>query len=311
VYKIIITLVLALFSSASLASGSLEFASKEVARALTGPLTGRTATFLDLRDQAGDVRELGRIFADQYLRLDVAAMGVRTITRNQLVLTLNNLGQTQESLLNTVVGGKTLDLRGVDTLVSGSLSLLGDRYVIVAEALDIKTGVVLITTRADFPQTPTLAATWANILEKGDGIVKPSGGNAGVVVSTSLFQKKIAETNFGGGYETIEFFGCARISVENVKCVFRITHIQDGTWTNQTTDYFIVDEFGRRFNSSKAAYKFLIGDEEYNKLTFYAKVAFKLELTFNLIPEIKQVAFLEMKGCNNCYSWKIPKVEIR
>jgi hypothetical protein len=310
-YKLICTLVLALFGSVSLAAGSLEFASKEVARALAGPLAGRTATFLDLRDQAGDVRELGRIFADQYLRLDVAAVGVRTITRNQLVLTLNNLGQSQESLVNAVVGGKTLDLRGVDTLVSGSLSLLGDRYVVVAEALDVKTGVVLITTRADFPQTPTLAAAWANVLEKSNGVVKPGGGDTGVAITSNPFQKKISEKNFGGDAATIEFFGCARISVENVKCLFRVTHARDGRWGSRTNSNFVVDEFGRRFNSSKAIYKLFVGDEEYNELTFYSGIPFKFEVVFALFPEIKNLIFFEMSVCYSCPEWRIPKVEIK
>jgi hypothetical protein len=180
VKKILVFLWFLCALGSAMAADSLELASKAVARALAAQLANRSIAINDFRDQEGNVRELGRIIADQYLRSDISELGVRGLSRNQLTLILKNGNMTQSTLLENIVLGKPVDLRGVDTLITGTISLIGDRYTIVAEALDVKSGFSLANARSDFPQSPTFAGSWDNIVERsGDVAAVQSSSNSG------------------------------------------------------------------------------------------------------------------------------------
>lgn len=94
----------------ALAAANLEDASLEVAKRLSTKLIGRTVAILDLQDQQPNVRELGRIFADQYLRVDLSGLGVKTVNRAEIEQLLRELKPSQSALAEAVAGGQNLNL---------------------------------------------------------------------------------------------------------------------------------------------------------------------------------------------------------
>lgn len=147
------------------AAASFEAASAEVAKAIAPRLQGKTVAVLDLLDQSRNVRELGRVFADQYLRVDLAGLGVRVVTRSALDRALQEIKLSQSGLTEAIASGQGVKFRAADVVVTGSISLSGEQFTVAVEAIDVKTGDSIALARSNFPKTASVQGTWETILE--------------------------------------------------------------------------------------------------------------------------------------------------
>jgi hypothetical protein len=150
----------------ALAASSLEESSRELAKEIAPSLAGKTVAVLDFLDQKKQVRELGRVIADQYLRVDLSRMGVKMVTRSALDKALAEIKLSQAGLTEAVSsGGLGSKFKAADVIVTGSLSQIGDTYTAATEAIDVKTGASLGLSRATFPKTSSYQALWDSVIE--------------------------------------------------------------------------------------------------------------------------------------------------
>jgi hypothetical protein len=160
------TLFLAgLFVSVAFAASSFEGSSSELAKDIAPSLNGKTVAVLDFLDQQKNVRELGRVLSDQYLRVDLSKLGVKTVTRSALDRALSEIKLSQAGLTDAINGGLGNKFKTADVVITGSLSQIGDSYTASVEVIDVKTGSSLASSRSTFPKIASVQTLWDNILE--------------------------------------------------------------------------------------------------------------------------------------------------
>jgi enoyl-[acyl-carrier-protein] reductase (NADH) len=158
--------LVAALTSVAIAASSLEESSRELAKEIAPSLAGKTVAVLDFLDQKKQVRELGRVIADQYLRVDLSRMGVKMVTRSALDKALAEIKLSQAGLTEAVSsGGLGNKFKAADVIVTGSLSQIGDTYTAATEAIDVKTGASIGLSRATFPKTSSYQALWDSVVE--------------------------------------------------------------------------------------------------------------------------------------------------
>jgi hypothetical protein len=173
--------LIAALTGIAFAASSLEESSRELAKEIAPSLAGKTVAVLDFLDQKKQVRELGRVISDQYLRVDLSRMGVKMVTRSALDKALAEIKLSQAGLTEAVSsGGLGSKFKAADVIVTGSLSQIGDTYTASTEAIDVKTGASLGLSRATFPKTSSYQALWDSVIE-----VPMVQGNTSPVVTPS------------------------------------------------------------------------------------------------------------------------------
>jgi TolB-like protein len=284
-------------TSVAFASSTLDFASKDVARDLSPKLAGRTVAVFDLRDQQKNIRELGRIFADQYLRIDLSKSNIKVVTRNQIDQLSKDTQLSQSELVDAVLSGKKLNLKGIDTFITGSLSLIGDRYTVTAEAIDANTGVVVETGRADFPQTPSLEKLWENVIEgtKTAPTTTPNTSPKGAYGINNLPETaSLEKTAYGSGFG---YLGCYRTeNSTKVTCAIKLTAGTDVFWYVDGNDqFFMLDGQGRQFFTNKCYFN-LPNTEPTNKKSLFAGIPVRVDCEFDIQQDLNDLIFFSFSG---------------
>ena len=225
-------LLLLVLSSIALAASSLEDSSRELATKLSTKLKGKTVVFLDLRDQQNNIRELGRVLSDQYLRVDLNDLGIKTVTRNQLAALLNELKLTQSGLTEAISSGRQVNLKIADVIVTGSVSQIGDKYNVSVEALDAKTGETLETGRADFPKTSSVQALWDSVLERSGDKSETLNSTSTAATPAPTDDLPFLETN---GIK-VQLEKCSRSNSTSVTCFYFVTNTKPQDQRGYTDD---------------------------------------------------------------------------
>jgi TolB-like protein len=128
----------------------------------------RTVAVTDFTDLQGNVTELGRYLAEE-LSVALAIEGLQVIDRTHLKALLQENKLAATGIIDPATARKLGEIAGVDTLVTGSLTPLGDSVRLSAKALDTKTARIRWATGVDVPKTKAIEA----LLERSIG---PSGG---------------------------------------------------------------------------------------------------------------------------------------
>jgi hypothetical protein len=243
------------------------------------------------------VRELGRVLADQYLRVDLSKLGVKTVTRSALDRALGEIKLSQAGLTDAINGGLGNKFKAADVIVTGSLSQIGDNYTASVEAIDVSTGSSLVSSRSTFPKTASAQALWANILGVS-GTMKPPPGSQASSSEFTLPAEPLS-TESGRYYgEQIRFYGChGNKSDEIVTCVFTLVSNTDNTLDLSPfvsgKEFYFVDSFGQTYTATSAQW-IVRGSNPKTNLAFYAGIPMRFDVKIPFPKEMQTATIMQI-----------------
>jgi TolB-like protein len=114
----------------------------------------RTVAVIDFTDLQGNVTELGRFLAEE-LSVDLVgdAKGFEVIERTQLKTILQEHKLATTGLIDPQTARKLGQIAGVDALVTGIITPLGDSVRLSAKVLDTTTAKMIAASTVDIPKT--------------------------------------------------------------------------------------------------------------------------------------------------------------
>ena len=132
----------------------------EVAQALLGKLEAAkqtSGTVLDFSDLQGSPTELGRYLAQELSdRMVSESNGFGLVDRANLQYLLRENKLSAEGLVNPKTTRKLGQLIGVDTVILGTTTPLGDSIRLSVRAIDVETGKIVASQTATLPATTGL-----------------------------------------------------------------------------------------------------------------------------------------------------------
>jgi hypothetical protein len=301
--KIRALLLAGLFASVALAASSFEESSGELAKDIAPALNGKTVAVLDFLDQQKNVRELGRVLADQYLRVDLSKLGVKTVTRSALDRALNEIKLSQAGLTDAINDGLGNKFKAADVIVTGSLSQIGDSYTASIEAIDVKSGSSLGSSRSTFPKIASVQKLWDTVIEASRTTNPPPGAqgssNTLTLPAQPVLESRRDEINFDPWtYGNLAAYGCfGSETSDDVNCIVTLTMTNDREVDLaeyvKSKSFFLVDSFGRRYDAVNANW-IVPGSEPKSKLTLYQKIAMRLDIRFTIPKAVQSLAIVQM-----------------
>ncbi|MCI5177902.1 MAG: hypothetical protein D3911_01010 [Candidatus Electrothrix sp. AW3_4] len=256
---------------------------------------------VDFTDLQGDVTELGRFIAEEFsvaLVNNSTGKGFKVVDRTHLKSIIKENKLSEKGLIDTA--RKLSKFAGVDALITGTLTSVGDRVRIIVKILDISTAETVDAISGYIASTDTVKNLLAtNIIFRQGILIEPKEGNTGqsprqsvqtVKAGGFLFQP--VEGKFSDGNLILSFL---TISPEKDKKI-RI-------WINKKSR--IIDYEGNEYGAIKGK----IGSTEHISVenTVYYKeknsvekiivagVPLKSSIIFeNIPPEIAGIALFEI-----------------
>lgn len=297
--KIQTFLLVGLFASVAFAASTFEESSGELAKDIAPTLNGKTVAVLDFLDQQKNVRELGRVFADQYLRVDLSKLGVKTVTRSALDRALGEIKLSQAGLTDAINGGLGDKFKAADVIVTGSLSQIGDSYTASVEAIDVKTGSSLVSSRSTFPKIASVQTLWDHVLEESSATNPITVSQTNSIDSQSNTLTKgystITLSTIKDNEHVIDFIGCIRVDSSSIKCGFWISNTGNndrGHGFDPALSY-AVDPFGRRVSADLVGFVYP-GVKLSSNGIIYPNVRVLIEAYFKISEDIKNLALIQI-----------------
>lgn len=198
---------------------------------------------VDFTDLDGSITELGRFLAEEF-STSLAGIGKGFIVVDRIhlktLLKEHNLSSTGLIDQNTVRQlGK---IAGVDVLVTGSLTPLGENVRINVKVLDIETAAIIEAARGNIAMTDAI-----KILMTKE-ISFPGKSDPGSTPRRTAIQsiQKVEEKGF-----VFEVLGC-KVSGKTVTCILLITNKEkDRRLYIYSSDTGLFDDFGNEYPFSK------------------------------------------------------------
>lgn len=291
-------LLAGLLSSIALAASTFEESSGELAKDIAPALNGKTVAVLDFLDQQKNVRELGRVFADQYLRVDLSKLGVKTVTRSALDRALGEIKLSQAGLTDAINGGLGDKFKAADVIVTGSLSQIGDSYTASVEAIDVKTGSSLVSSRSTFPKIASVQKLWDTVIE-ASRTTNPPPGSQGNSSEFTLPVQPVLEARVINNFHNLAVYGCfSNNKDEIVNCIVTMTTGFDFEYDlaeiiKRKEDFYLVDAFGRRYDAVNAAWIQPESDPK-TKLKLYQGIPVRFDVRFFIPKSVKSLAIFQL-----------------
>jgi TolB-like protein len=163
-----IFLLMSAVSSRPLLAQDMKPLSSTLARNISA--AGRkTVAVIDFTDLQGNVTELGRFLAEELsIALVNDAKGFEVIDRTHLKVILQEHRLATTGLIDPQTARKLGQIAGVDTLVSATITPLGDSIRISAKVLDTDTAKMVAASATDIPKTKAIE----DLLNKGVSTVR-------------------------------------------------------------------------------------------------------------------------------------------
>lgn len=261
----------------------------------------KTVAVVDFTDLQMNVTELGRYLAEDFQGALVnAAKGFRVIDRTHLkaILQENKLAST--GIIDPATARQLGKIAGVDSLVTGSITVLGDSVRLSLKVLDVSTAEVLAMSSVDVPKTAAISVL-------SDQAIK-APGTAGTRPA-SVRSAEPSQLSTTMGEVQIDLDGCRRTGT-TIHCEFTVINngpdsdvmFSGGFFGNGTRAY---DDAGVMHGLAAIE---LARKRDYNPQAvsgrLISRVPTSLVMTFNQVNlEVKNFAALYIGGeaANNSY----------
>ena len=269
-------------------AGAFETELREEARYISGQIAGEgraAVAVVDFTDLDGAVTHLGRFMAEELsVELAGASRSFQVVDRSHLRSLVQEHKLAAKGLIDPSTARELGRIAGVDTLVTATLTPLGDSVRLSIKVLDSESAQVLSSSSCNIPKTQAVDS----LLRRGVAISLAGGSPAGTVAGG------------GSSFPTVEregiifaLQGCQR-SNETITC-----HL---TLTNQTQDKSVdfnqgwtraIDPFGDEFYASML----YLGSSSHHGLvsrTLVRGISMKARADFEGLPrEVRRLALVE------------------
>lgn len=137
----------------------------------------RTVAVVDFTDLQGTPTELGRFLAEELsVALAMGARSMQVIDRVHLKAILQEHKLSASGVIDPATARQLGKLAGVQVLITGTLTPLGDSVRLSAKALDTQTAGMVAAVAGDIPRTKAIDELLARSLG-GASAAKPTGGS--------------------------------------------------------------------------------------------------------------------------------------
>ena len=207
----------------------------------------KTVAVVDFTDLQGNVTELGRFLAEE---LSVAlvgdAKGFDVIDRTSIRVILQEHKLTSQGLIDPATARKLGQIAGVDTLVTGTLTPLGDSVHVTLKVLDTETAKMVGGFTVEIPRTKAVDELLGRGIAGASQLPPDRGGEPNPGSSATV---QSAKFQLGDFYFSIE--GCRKGSgadlADQLICSGRITN--RGTQREElaiSSESYVVDNLGHQ-----------------------------------------------------------------
>ncbi len=196
---------------------------------------------VDFTDLQGNVTELGRFIAEEFsTSLLIARKGFTVIDRTHLKTLLKEHKLTAKGLIDPATARKLGKIAGVEALVTGTLTPLGESVKITVKLLDTETAALIDANRGNIPMTGAIK----KLMETGVG--SSTGQN------TPTYKPKTIKSKQSKVVEDFVFdlLHC-KISDRTVTCTVMITNNADDRDFGIDGKTRIYDDFGNEYIPDK------------------------------------------------------------
>jgi len=245
----------------------------------------KTIAVVDFVDLQGNVTELGRFLAEEVsVAFAGAGKGFEVVDRTHLKTILKEHKLAETGVIDPSTAKKLGQIAGVDALVTGTITPLGDSVRLSVKILVTATAKVIGASSCDIPKTKAIS----ELIEKTiEGETKPPGPGPtpkySVKVLDFTFQLKEAKS---GGDTTI-----CDILITNNASGDRKLHLDS---SNHGT--FIVDNFGNKYETTKILLgtRSSIGGYGVEQL-LVSGVPISAKIISQISPKAQKIAVLEIR----------------
>lgn len=266
---------------------------------------------VDFTDLDGSVTELVRFLAEEFsTALAGTGKGFTVVDRIHLKTLLKEHNLSSTGLIDQNTIRQLGKIAGVDALVTGSLTPLGESVRINVKVLDIETAAVIEANRGNIAMTDAIKDLM------GKGIISPTSpasGNISTPISRTRVEtvQKIEEQNF-----VFEAIDC-KVSGKNVTFSLLITNKdKDGELYIIFENTSLFDDFGNEYPAKKIQLGSVIrsAGNLWAEKVLFSGVPTKTFLTFeDVSPQATMISavVLNCKRPTGDYNWKEFAVKFR
>lgn len=250
---------------------------------------------VDFTDPQGNITELGRVMAEEFsVSLALAAekdKKFKVVDRTHLKSIVKEHKLSASGLIDPDTARKLGKVTGVEVLVTGTLTSLGDSIRISVKALDTETAEMICATRGNIAKTEAINVLIATAVTVG---TTPGNSNQN--------QTKPLQSIEAGGF-IFQLLSC-KLSNKVINCSLLITntekdkelHIHGGSYSR------LFDYSGNEYYAVKAEIGKIKASNGYGKNQLISGIPIKAGISFgDISPKIKGIAVIEI----NCYNLKV------
>ena len=265
---------------------------------LSGKIAEKIATagkkkiaVVDFTDLDGSVTELGRFLAEEFsTALAGTGKGFTVVDRIHLKTLLKEHKLSSTGLIDQNTIRRLGKIAGVDALITGSLTPLGESVRINVKVLDIETAAVIEANRGNIAMTDAIKDLM------GKGIISPastvSGSSSTHIRTRVKTVQKIEEQNY-----VFEAIGC-KVSGKNVTFSLLITNKdKDGEFAIYFKNTSLYDDFGNEYPAKKIQLGSEISTGYRTYKILFSGVPTKTFLTFEEISPKATIALAVVLNC--------------
>ncbi len=238
---------------------------------------------VDFTDLKGNVTELGRFIAEEFsVALLESSQGFEVVDRTHLQSILKEHKLSETGVIDPQTARKLGQFAGVDALVTGTITPLGESVRLAVKVLDVETAKVISATSGNIPATDaikTLMKTGVQTKSSGGTTTPPADSTQSVSVEGFTFSNPICK-------RTGTTVSCSVLIMSNGEDR-RLTLYAH--WSSKETK--IVDNLGNEYIAQKVQ----IGEKSNTELTntFPADLPTKVVFRFDgIVPEATTVSFV-------------------
>ncbi len=242
--------------------------------------TIKNVAIADFANLNGAPTELGKYLAEQFSDVMVNAnISFSVVNRGRLNFLLKEAGLDAKGLLDPNSVAKLGKLKGIDAIVVGTMTSVGENINVNVQALNLETAVILASAKGSLPRTPAIIE-----LEKKELGGESSSGGTTPVKRVITTPKMPAQSTFEKDPLLFECLECKQTG-QNIRCKLRITSlgkdIDLGVYSVYYTKSRIIDDEGNDFFMSNARLANVSGEQA--QKTLVADVPINAEFTFSAV----------------------------
>jgi len=209
----------------------------------------KNVAVVDFTDLQGCVTELGRFMAEEFsASLAEEGKGFEVVDRTNLNVILKENHLAERGVIDPSAVRKIGQIAGVDALISGTLTPLGDTVHVVVKVLDSTDARVIVATRGDIARTKGMDELLAKGVTNCAGLATslgnqgPSQTSAGMAPAQS--PGEVSSLQWGDMVITID---TCRHSSDQIRCLGTIVNKgKEREYTSIDGNSSIIDNFGNQ-----------------------------------------------------------------